>query len=155
MCEFEIFHLWIVFHKPYMAQQITMLSLVIKFSTLRPLARQEFKLNSPNPGIDGYTDGELRAQYRFGRQSLLFITNLLTKDLQRITARNHALKPIDQVLVALRLFACGSFLFCLWMQVFPLLANLSRCSFLCTHSIQSVFNFCPYLIFSLICHTVF
>lgn len=32
MCEFEIFHPWIVFHKPYMVLQISMLSLVIKFS---------------------------------------------------------------------------------------------------------------------------
>ena len=30
------------------------------------------------------------------RQSLLFITNILTRNLQRSTARNHALKPIDQ-----------------------------------------------------------
>ena len=35
-----------------------------------------------NSIIDGYTDDELRARYRFVRQSILFITNLLTIDLQ-------------------------------------------------------------------------
>ena len=65
---------------------------------------------SNNSLIDDYTDEELRARYRFGRQSILCITNLLARDLRRSTARNHALTPLHQVLIALRFFASGSFL---------------------------------------------
>ncbi|KAL9978170.1 hypothetical protein ACROYT_G015661 [Oculina patagonica] len=70
---------------------------------------QKFRL-STNCLIDGFTDKELRARYRFGRQSILYITNLLAGDLRRSTARNHALLPLHQVLIALRFFASGSFL---------------------------------------------
>ncbi|XP_031558424.1 putative nuclease HARBI1, partial [Actinia tenebrosa] len=60
--------------------------------------------------IDEFTDRELRMRYRFGRQSIIFITNLIYDDLKRKTKRNHALCPIDQVLIALRFYASGSFL---------------------------------------------
>ena len=70
---------------------------------------RKFRLSN-NSLIDGFTDQELRARYRFGRQSILYITNLLARDLRRSTARNHALSPLHQVLIALRFFASGSFL---------------------------------------------
>ena len=70
---------------------------------------RKFRLSN-NSLIDDYTDEELRARYRFGRQSILYITNLLARDLRRSTARNHALTPLHQVLIALRFFASGSFL---------------------------------------------
>ena len=65
---------------------------------------RKFRLSN-NSLIDDYTDEELRARYRFGRQSILYITNLLARDLRRSTARNHALTPLHQIL-----FASGSFL---------------------------------------------
>ena len=70
---------------------------------------RKFRLSN-NSLIDDYTDEELRARYRFGRQSILYITNLLARDLRRSTARNHTLTPLHQVLIALRFFASGSFL---------------------------------------------
>ena len=60
--------------------------------------------------IDDFTDEELRARYRFRRESILFITNLVAGDISRNTRRNHALPPLLQVLVALRFYASGSFL---------------------------------------------
>ena len=60
--------------------------------------------------IQNFTDEELRARYRFGRQAVGYITNLIADDLRRSTRRNHALPPLQQVLIALRFFASGSFL---------------------------------------------
>ena len=60
--------------------------------------------------IENFTDEELRARYRFGRQAVGYITNLIADDLRRSTRRNHALPPLQQVLIALRFFASGSFL---------------------------------------------
>ena len=65
---------------------------------------RKFRLSN-NSLINDYTDEELRARYRFGRQSILYITNLLARDLRRSTARNHALTPLHQVLIALRFFS--------------------------------------------------
>ena len=60
--------------------------------------------------IDHFTDYELRARYRFGRESILYITNLVARDISRNTRRNHALHPLHQVLIALRFYATRSFL---------------------------------------------
>ena len=56
------------------------------------------------------TDKELRARYRSKREFILFITNLVAGDITRNTRRNHALSPLHQVLIALRLYASGGFL---------------------------------------------
>ena len=60
--------------------------------------------------IDDFTDEELRARYRFRRESILFITNLVAGHISRNTRRNHALPPLHQVLIALRFYTSGSFL---------------------------------------------
>ena len=60
--------------------------------------------------LDELTDEELRSSYRFGRESIKFLVEILKDDLQRQTRRNHALSPTLQVLVALHFFASGSFL---------------------------------------------
>lgn len=57
-----------------------------------------------------YTDDELRSRYRFDRESIEFLVDLLRDDLERATSRNHALSTTVQVLVALRFFAPGRFL---------------------------------------------
>lgn len=69
---------------------------------------REFRLR--DMALENFTNEELRCRYRFGRDSLQFLTELLQDDLQRQTRRNHALTPTVQLLVALRFFASGSFL---------------------------------------------
>ena len=60
--------------------------------------------------LTDFTDNELRMRYRFSRESIDFLVELLRDDLERPTSRNHALSATVQVLVALRFFASGSFL---------------------------------------------
>lgn len=60
--------------------------------------------------FEGFTNEELRARYRFGRESIMYITNLLADELRRKTQRNHPLSVVQQVLIALRFYASGSFL---------------------------------------------
>ena len=60
--------------------------------------------------LDDFSDEELRSKYRFGRDSIEFLTEILEDDLERLTKKNHALSPTLQILVALRFFASGSFL---------------------------------------------
>ena len=60
--------------------------------------------------LDGLCEAEVKSRYRFSRDSIQFITDMLATDLERPTERNRALKPQEQVLVALRFFASGSFL---------------------------------------------
>ena len=49
--------------------------------------------------LDDFSDEELRSRYRFGRDSIEFLTEILENDLQRQTTRNHALSPTLQILV--------------------------------------------------------
>ena len=86
---------------------------------------QQFRYNKEP--FELYTDDELHVRFRFGREFINLITNLLTDDLQRKTLRNHALQPVDQLLIASflyffpipRKFPLGS-----WMHVLPLVPHL-------------------------------
>ena len=60
--------------------------------------------------LDSYTDEELRLRFRFGKESIQYISNLLHALLQRKTHRNKAISTQLQVLITLRFFASGSFL---------------------------------------------
>ena len=76
-----------------------------------PVRRKESKFRLREDfSLHDYTDDELRSRYRFGRESIEVLVDLLRDDLERATARNHALSTTVQVLVALRFFASGSFL---------------------------------------------
>ncbi|XP_066921414.1 putative nuclease HARBI1 [Clytia hemisphaerica] len=57
-----------------------------------------------------FSDEDIRMRFRFSRQGIVFLTNLLRQDLQRPTQRNHALSvESHQVLISLKFLACGSF----------------------------------------------
>lgn len=73
----------------------------------RPRRPKQFK---PPINIENFTDQELRNQFRSGRQGIGYITNLIADELHRSTRRNHALPRLQQVLIALRFYASGSFL---------------------------------------------
>ena len=64
-----------------------------------------------NARLDDYlSENDVKSRFCFGRDSINYLVDLLSDDLARNTARNHALSPLVQVLVALRFFASGSFL---------------------------------------------
>ena len=55
-----------------------------------------------NDGVLIYSNQKLRTRYRFGRASIEYDTNLIEADLRKKTNCYYALKPIDQVLIALQ-----------------------------------------------------
>ena len=76
-----------------------------------PVTRKERKFRLRDDfSLDEYSDDEWRSRYRFGRESIELLVDLLRDDLERATARNHVLSTAVQVLAALRFFASGSFL---------------------------------------------
>ena len=74
------------------------------------LLRHKRNFNLNENLLDGLSEAEVKSRYRFSRNSIQFISDTLAADLERPTGRNCALKPQEQVLVALRFFASGSFL---------------------------------------------
>lgn len=60
--------------------------------------------------LTNLTDEELRARYRFGRESIHYLVELLNNDLLRSTKKATGLSVEEQILIALRFYACGSFL---------------------------------------------
>ena len=81
------------------------------FRDVRPIyTRRKRNFNLSDNLLDGLSEAEVKSRYRFSRDSIQFITDTLAPHLERLTERNHALKPQEQVLVALRFFASGSFL---------------------------------------------
>ena len=57
-----------------------------------------------------YSNQKLRTSYGFGRASIKYNTNLIEVDLRWRTNCYYALKPIDQVLIALQFYASGGLL---------------------------------------------
>lgn len=60
--------------------------------------------------LESYTENELRSRYRFGRESLQFIVDLVSEEIAPATRRSHSLSAKEQVLITLRFLASGSFL---------------------------------------------
>ena len=58
--------------------------------------RKQREFRSIGFTIDGYTDEELRARYRFGKESIEYITDLLADNLRRKTNRNHQGMDIER-----------------------------------------------------------
>ena len=59
--------------------------------------------------LQQYDDVDLHSRFRFRRADILQIVDLLTNDLQFVYNRTGSLSPEMQVLLALRLFATGTF----------------------------------------------
>ena len=56
-----------------------------------------------------YDDNELRKRYRFGRQTIEYITNLVRDEIRPETNHTHAVSATNQVLITLRFLASGNF----------------------------------------------
>ncbi|CAG2257465.1 HARBI1 [Mytilus edulis] len=61
-------------------------------------------------GAEPYTESEFQARYRFSKESIQILTNLLNDDLKRPTNRSHAIPVETQIKIALRYYASGSFM---------------------------------------------
>ena len=59
---------------------------------------------------EGFLGEKLVKRYRLGRDSLLFLARLIEGEVRPITKRNHSVSTEEQLVVALRFFASGSFL---------------------------------------------
>ena len=60
--------------------------------------------------LNHYSEEELRSRYRFGREGISFIFELLPDEIAPSTRRSHPLSATEQVLVTFRFLASGSFL---------------------------------------------
>ena len=75
-----------------------------------PLRQRRARNYRYNDSILICSNQKLRIRYRFGRASIEYNSNLIETNLQRETNCYYALKPIDQVLIALQLYASGGLL---------------------------------------------
>ncbi|XP_013381198.1 putative nuclease HARBI1 [Lingula anatina] len=74
----------------------------------------------------GATEQELIERFRFSRNSILYLENLLHNQIAPETERNHSLSVREQLLIALRFFASGSFLQVVGDTVGPSKSTVSR-----------------------------
>ena len=63
----------------------------------------------PTQLLDTFTDKEIRDRYRFRRDSIQFICDIVNADLRRPTRRNHALSVETPVLASMRFLASDCF----------------------------------------------
>ena len=59
----------------------------------------------------GFSDEYLWERYRFSRPSIVYICSLLEPHIRKRTHRSQALTTVQSICIALRFFACGTFLY--------------------------------------------
>ncbi|XDV16252.1 hypothetical protein PO909_016048 [Leuciscus waleckii] len=70
--------------------------------------RQRVYVERTKP-LEQYTTEELYVRFCFGNAAIEYLVNLLRPNLQHRTQRSHGLSVEDQILIALRFYACGTF----------------------------------------------
>ncbi|KAM8831637.1 LOW QUALITY PROTEIN: putative nuclease HARBI1 [Spinachia spinachia] len=70
--------------------------------------RQRVYVEHTKP-LEQYTTEELYDRFRFGKADIEYLVNLLRPKLQHRTQRSHGLSVEDQIFIALRFYACGTF----------------------------------------------
>ena len=75
-----------------------------------PQPRKERVFRARTCHLNGLTENELRARYRFGQESINYLAELLKDDLSRYTNKATGLTVEQQIMIALRFYASGSFL---------------------------------------------
>jgi hypothetical protein len=74
----------------------------------RALARERVFRDRMNP-LDSYSDKRMYKYYRFTRNGMTKIMDILEPHLQNQTERSHAIDPRIKIFVALRFYATGDF----------------------------------------------
>ena len=79
-----------------------------QYAHARALRRERVFRDRLNP-MDDYSDKRMHKYYRFTRNGVMRVIDMLVPHLQNQTARSHAIDPRLQVFVALRFYATGDF----------------------------------------------
>nr|XP_026488745.1 putative nuclease HARBI1 [Vanessa tameamea] len=74
-------------------------------TTSRSSRKNEEKLN----GFEKYDDNQFLSRFRVSKDTVLYLESLFGKEIAPLTKRNRALQPRDQILIALRFYATGSY----------------------------------------------
>lgn len=61
-----------------------------------------------NP-INIYDDEEFKKRFRLSKGSVRYVLNLITDNIKPMTARNRSISAMNQLLITLRFYACGTF----------------------------------------------
>ena len=72
----------------------------------RALQRERIFRDRLNP-LDSYGDKRMHTYYRFSRDGVMRVIDILEPHLRNVTQRSHAIDPLVQIFVALRFYATG------------------------------------------------
>lgn len=65
----------------------------------------EEKLNA----MEKYNETEFKRRFRLSKDTVLYLESVFGQNVQPLTKRNRAIQPVDQILIALRYYATGSY----------------------------------------------
>lgn len=82
---------------------------IMELVELRRQIRKERVFRDRRNPLDFFDDDKVYERYRFTREGIMHITDIVAPDIEHDTVRNHALLPYQQVLIALQYYATGTF----------------------------------------------
>lgn len=78
-------------------------------SSIQRISRQERILKDRSNALEVYSDDDFRKRYRFSKAGFVHVLHRIEKEIKHLDNRGSPLRPDQQLLIALRYFASGSF----------------------------------------------
>lgn len=78
-------------------------------SSIQRISRQERILKDRSNALEVYSDDDFRKRYRFSKAGFVHVLRRIEKEIKHLDNRGSPLRPDQQLLIALRYFASGSF----------------------------------------------
>lgn len=86
------------------------LELVEELSFLEKLEKRKTRFYRKRTNFfDEFDDEQFKRRFRLEKYTVIELTKIIGSQLEHSSSLNNALSPIEQVLIALRFYACGSF----------------------------------------------
>ena len=77
---------------------------LFELAELRRRMRRERVFRDRTNPLDTYNDEELFKRYRFSREGIQYVCDLIEENIRRPTQRNHAMLPVHSVCIALQYY---------------------------------------------------
>ena len=74
----------------------------------RALRRERVFRDRSNP-LDLLPASEVKRRFRFSPETIMELVHIIGPSIEHPTARNHALQPLEMILILLRFLSCGTF----------------------------------------------
>ena len=87
---------------------LSMAAILFERRQERALRRERVFRDRSNP-LGLLPASEVKRRFRFSPETIMELVHIIGPSIEHPTARNHALQPVEMILILLRFLSCGTF----------------------------------------------